>query len=69
MTKMKTVTLKIERHEKWHPECKVPAHLDKVGALHYCQEHYYHWIYDEYLHKHTYEADTYSNIDISLIKS
>ena len=62
ITNWKTVTLKMERHEEWYPKCRVPAHLDEVGALRYCYEHYNDWIYDEYLHKYTYEAETHSDI-------
>ena len=54
--------LRVSRTESWYPIVDVPAHLDDEQALEWAMEHCSDEIYDEYLHKYTYDSDTMTQI-------
>ena len=56
--KMKTVRFRMIRTEMWEPECQVPAHMNEDEAMEYATENYSDPMYDEYLHKYTYDQET-----------
>ncbi len=56
--KMKTVRFRMIRTEMWEPECQVPAHMNEDEAMEYATENYSDPMYDEYMHKYTYDQET-----------
>lgn len=62
MQKTRSLHLIVSREECWYPKVEVPAHLDDYDALEWAREHLNHEIYNEYLHKHTYDSDTTTEV-------
>lgn len=62
MEKTRSLHLMVTRTECWYPNVDVPAHLDDDEALRWAMEHRSDEIYDEYLHKYSYDSDTTTQI-------
>ena len=58
----RTVKLMVTRQEVWFPEYDVPAHMTDDEALDYIIEEASDYIFDEYLHKYTYDQDTHVSV-------
>ena len=58
----RTVRLMVTREEVWFPEYDVPAHMTDDEALDYIIEEASDYIFDEYLHKYTYDQDTHVSV-------
>tara|TARA_R110000796_G_C14216222_1_gene393970 strand:- start:244 stop:453 length:210 start_codon:yes stop_codon:yes gene_type:complete len=62
MKKTRSLHLMVSRTECWYPNVEVPAHLDDDEAIEWAMEHRSDEIYDEYLHKYTYDSDTMTQV-------
>ena len=62
MEKTRSLHLMVSRTECWYPKVEVPAKLDDDEALEWAMGHRSDEIYDEYLHKHTYDSDTMTQV-------
>ena len=58
----RTVRLMVTREEVWFPEYDVPAHMTDDEALDYIKAEVSDYIFDEYLHKYTYDQDTHVSV-------
>jgi hypothetical protein len=60
--KMRTVKIKVCRNERWYPEYDVPAHLSDDEAQELIANKAPDQVYDDYVNKNTYDADTWIEI-------
>lgn len=57
------IKIKVERNESWYPEITIPKekyhHLSDDLLKEYIEENHAEQIYDEYLHKYSYEQESW----------
>ena len=62
MTQTRTVKFMVTREEVWFPEYDVPAHMTDDEAVDYIKAEVSDYMFDEYLHKYTYDAETHVSV-------